>query len=242
MEKHSEMNRCTRSEPTIGQGRLCNGGYGKQAWPECGEIDFSRCEIERNMDKAYKLCIDAVNAKKQKDTLWDRWKKLGDAANEAFKALRDSEKYIKNIAHDKLHKILLGNEKQGISQDETITHLYNYGYNFAKKGINYTNAPVIKDFQKHVLEKIGNAHKATLSKIDHIDSEMGNFIEELRAASENSSPAPGYFKPTPVKSSGGSDSDPHQNCYLKKSSCEQSCGDSVCLESCNDEWYQCRYE
>lgn len=245
MEKHREMRLCMQSELTIGQGRLCNGGYGKQAWPECGDIEFSRCEIERSKDKEYQLCRNAVNAKKQKeketkDTLYEKGKKLGKAATEAVNAYRDPEGYLKDIAHDQLHKILIGNEAQGFSKDETIAHIYQYGYNFAKSGIKYTNDPVIRDFQNHLLEKIGNAHKSTLLKIDHIDSEMGGFIEELRAANRSSLPTSSTFKPSPIKPSGG---DSHQDCFLRKSSCEQSCGGAAaCMEACGEEWYRCRYE
>jgi hypothetical protein len=247
-QKFQEQHRCIQSEPTIGLGRQCNGGYGKQAWPECGDIEFSRCELERNKDKAFQLCIDAVNAKrnqekKTKDNLWDRGKKLFDMAYEANNALRDPEEYLKDLAHEKLHEILIGNEEQGISKDETIAHIYNYGYNFATKGIEFTRDPVIKDFQKHMLEKIGHVHKTLLLKIDHIDSEMGSFVEDLRAAGLDSSFTHSSFEPTSVVAPPvGSGGDSHQDCYLKKSSCEQSCGNSACIEACNDEWYRCRYE
>ncbi|MDD5126419.1 hypothetical protein [Methylovulum sp.] len=117
---------------------------------------------------------------------------------------------------------------------------YQYGYDFAKSGIKLTTDPVIKDLQGHMLEKIGNAHKSALLEIDRIDSEMGSFIEELRAANRSSFPASSTFKPSPIKPSGG---DSHQDCFLRKSSCEQSCGGAAaCIEACGEEWYRCRYE
>jgi hypothetical protein len=251
-EKHREINRCMQSEPTIGKGRLCNGGYGLQAWPECGDIEYSRCELERAQDKTYKLCIEAVNAKGKKkidysshevNKLYEKGKVLGENAKSLYEAIREPEDYFKNILHDKFHEVVVGNEMDGFSKDETISHLYKYGYDYAKWGIEKTTDPVIQDFQKHILEKIGHAHKAMLQKINHIDVEMGNFLEELHNVNQRYSPVSNTFKPTPVASPSAVIGDSHQDCYLRKSSCEQSCaGDSVCVDSCSDEWYRCRYE
>lgn len=254
-EKYREMNRCMQSEATIGLGRLCNGGYGKQAWPECGDIEFNRCELERAQERTYKLCINAVNAKNQKKKndidysshevykLYEKGKELGENAKSLYDAIRNPGEYMKNILHDKFHELVIGNEMKGFSRDETLAHLYQFGYDYAKWGTGKTTDPVINDLQKHMLEKIGQAHKAMLSKIDEVDFEMENFIQELHAATQNSAPKPSDFKPTPVKSLGSSGSDSHQDCYLKKSSCEQSCGgDQACLGACEDEWYVCRYE
>lgn len=44
-----------------------------------------------------------------------------------------------------------------------------------------------------------------------------------------------------LPSSSLTSNDPYQTCYLRKASCEQSCSGATCLQSCEDEWYECRY-